>query len=117
MGKLARERVEQELAWDYQESAYLGVYERVLGQARPASGRRSEMCGIAGCYQQADGQKLTDIMTVRIAHRGADAYGDGRPGDLFLARDPLGIRAGALDRLIPTSGRAGRTTQNRYGSC
>jgi asparagine synthase (glutamine-hydrolysing) len=33
------------------------------------------MCGIAGCYQQADGQKLTDIMTVRIAHRGPDACG------------------------------------------
>jgi glycosyltransferase involved in cell wall biosynthesis len=34
MGKLARERVEQELAWDHQEGAYLGVYERVLGQAQ-----------------------------------------------------------------------------------
>src|SRR5215831_3710187 len=41
------------------------------------------MCGIAGCYQQADGQKLTDIMIDRIAHRGPDATGtwsheDGR---------------------------------------
>jgi asparagine synthase (glutamine-hydrolysing) len=41
------------------------------------------MCGIAGCYQQADGQKLADIMTDRIAHRGPDAAGtwsheDGR---------------------------------------
>jgi glycosyltransferase involved in cell wall biosynthesis len=34
MGKLARERVEQELAWSYQESAYLGVYERVLSQGK-----------------------------------------------------------------------------------
>jgi asparagine synthase (glutamine-hydrolysing) len=33
------------------------------------------MCGIAGCYQQADGQKLTDVMTERIAHRGPDATG------------------------------------------
>ena len=33
------------------------------------------MCGIAGCYQQADGRKLTDIMTDRIAHRGPDAGG------------------------------------------
>jgi len=33
------------------------------------------MCGIAGCYQQAEGQKLTDIMTDRIAHRGPDASG------------------------------------------
>jgi glycosyltransferase involved in cell wall biosynthesis len=39
MGKLARERVEHELAWDHQESTYLGVYQRVLGQARP--GRRT----------------------------------------------------------------------------
>jgi asparagine synthase (glutamine-hydrolysing) len=41
------------------------------------------MCGIAGCYQQADGQKLVDIMTDRIAHRGPDSRGtwsheDGR---------------------------------------
>jgi glycosyltransferase involved in cell wall biosynthesis len=34
MGKLARQRVEQELAWDHQESTYLGVYERVLKQRR-----------------------------------------------------------------------------------
>ena len=33
------------------------------------------MCGIAGCYQQADGQKLVDVMTDRIAHRGPDATG------------------------------------------
>ena len=41
------------------------------------------MCGITGCYQQADGQKLVDIMTDRLAHRGPDAAGiwsheDGR---------------------------------------
>ena len=33
------------------------------------------MCGISGCYQQADGRKLTDVMTDRIAHRGPDAGG------------------------------------------
>jgi asparagine synthase (glutamine-hydrolysing) len=33
------------------------------------------MCGIAGCYQQADGEKLTAIMSDRIAHRGPDAAG------------------------------------------
>jgi asparagine synthase (glutamine-hydrolysing) len=33
------------------------------------------MCGIAGCYQQPDGQKLADVMTDRIAHRGPDAGG------------------------------------------
>ena len=31
------------------------------------------MCGIAGCYQQTDGHKLTDVMTERITHRGPDA--------------------------------------------
>jgi len=33
------------------------------------------VCGIAGCYQQADGRKLIDVMTDRIAHRGPDASG------------------------------------------
>jgi asparagine synthase (glutamine-hydrolysing) len=33
------------------------------------------VCGIAGCYQQSDGRKLTDVMTDRIAHRGPDAEG------------------------------------------
>jgi asparagine synthase (glutamine-hydrolysing) len=33
------------------------------------------MCGIAGCYQQADGHKLVDVMSNRIAHRGPDAAG------------------------------------------
>src|SRR5258705_13690815 len=33
------------------------------------------MCGIAGCYQQADGAKLVDIMSDRIAHRGPDSAG------------------------------------------
>jgi glycosyltransferase involved in cell wall biosynthesis len=34
MGKLARERIEQELAWEYQKGTYLGVYERVLSEAK-----------------------------------------------------------------------------------
>ena len=33
LGKLGRERVEQELAWSHQERAYLGVYQRLLGMA------------------------------------------------------------------------------------
>ena len=33
------------------------------------------MCGVAGCYQQANGEKLTDVMTGRLAHRGPDAGG------------------------------------------
>ena len=31
MGKLGRVRVEQELAWSHQRRAYLGVYQRVIG--------------------------------------------------------------------------------------
>jgi glycosyltransferase involved in cell wall biosynthesis len=34
MGKQGRERIEQELSWDHQESAYVGVYERVLGRGK-----------------------------------------------------------------------------------
>jgi glycosyltransferase involved in cell wall biosynthesis len=34
MGKLGRLRVEQELAWSYQARAYLGVYEKVLGDGQ-----------------------------------------------------------------------------------
>jgi asparagine synthase (glutamine-hydrolysing) len=33
------------------------------------------VCGIAGCYRQADGQKLVDVMSERIAHRGPDSAG------------------------------------------
>lgn len=41
------------------------------------------MCGIAGCYQQADGRDLAEAMSKRLAHRGPDADGvhstdDGR---------------------------------------
>ena len=43
------------------------------------------MCGIAGSYQQADGQKLVDIMTDRIAHRGPDAVGTWSHEDDRLA--------------------------------
>ena len=39
------------------------------------------MCGIAGCYQQPNGQKLADVMTDRIAHRGPDASGVWSHGD------------------------------------
>jgi asparagine synthase (glutamine-hydrolysing) len=43
------------------------------------------MCGIAGCYQQVDGQKLVDIMTDRIAHRGPDSRGSWSHEDDRLA--------------------------------
>jgi asparagine synthase (glutamine-hydrolysing) len=49
------------------------------------------MCGIAGCYQQADGQKLVDIMTDRIAHRGPDSRGSWSHEDGRLTMN-LGFR-------------------------
>jgi len=45
MGKLAKERVEHELAWSHQESAYLGVYKRVLGEVHPRQSRQSRQSG------------------------------------------------------------------------
>ncbi|MGH3300296.1 MAG: asparagine synthase (glutamine-hydrolyzing) [Streptosporangiaceae bacterium] len=39
------------------------------------TGAQADVCGIAGCYEQADGRKLVDIMTDRLAHRGPDASG------------------------------------------
>jgi asparagine synthase (glutamine-hydrolysing) len=52
----------------------------MTGSLMTQAGRRrrrpgAEVCGIAGCYQQPDGQKLTDVMTDRIAHRGPDSTG------------------------------------------
>jgi glycosyltransferase involved in cell wall biosynthesis len=38
LGKLGRARVEQELAWSYQEHAYLGVYQRLTGGTGSAEG-------------------------------------------------------------------------------
>jgi len=55
------------------------------------SGRSIDVCGIAGCYQQADGHKLVDIMSERIAHRGPDAAGTwGRDTDAVSIQ--LGFR-------------------------
>jgi hypothetical protein len=34
LGKTGRVRVEQDLAWAYQERAYLGVYRAVLGDSQ-----------------------------------------------------------------------------------
>ena len=73
MGKLGRARVEEELAWPHQQRAYLGVYAGVAAAGSHEVRGLTRMCGIAGCYQQADGHKLTDVMTERIAHRGPDA--------------------------------------------
>jgi asparagine synthase (glutamine-hydrolysing) len=53
------------------------------------------MCGIAGCYQQADGHKLTDGMTTRIAHRGPDAAAiwshEGERASIYLGHRRLSI--------------------------
>ena len=33
------------------------------------------MCGIAGTYQQADGERAVRAMSERLAHRGPDEHG------------------------------------------
>jgi asparagine synthase (glutamine-hydrolysing) len=55
------------------------------------------MCGIAGCYQQADGQKLVDIMTDRIAHRGPDATGTWKYEDDHVAMHLGHLRLSIID--------------------
>ena len=44
------------------------------------------MCGIAGCFEQPDGEALARVMSDRIAHRGPDAQGMYRfaPGRLTV---------------------------------
>jgi glycosyltransferase involved in cell wall biosynthesis len=39
LGKIGRERVEQELAWSHQERAYLDVYQRLSAAGQPARAR------------------------------------------------------------------------------
>src|SRR6202035_3198067 len=50
-----------------------------LKRESPDTDRRrvlgADVCGIAGCYQQASGQRLVNVMSDRIAHRGPDAAG------------------------------------------
>ena len=55
------------------------------------------MCGIAGCYQQADGQKLVDVMTDRIAHRGPDATGTWGHEDSRVAMHLGHLRLSIID--------------------
>ena len=55
MAKLGRARVEQELAWSHQRARLSRRLPAALAAARPGPG--AEMCGIAGCYQQADGHE------------------------------------------------------------
>ena len=38
LAKVGRARVEEELAWEHQERAYLGVYERLTGGTAPRAG-------------------------------------------------------------------------------
>ena len=55
------------------------------------------MCGIAGCYQQADGQKLVDVMTDRIAHRGPDATGTWSQEDRRVSMHLGHLRLSIID--------------------
>ncbi len=48
MGKIARERIESELAWQHQRASYLGVYERLLGAGPSAPETNARLSGSAG---------------------------------------------------------------------
>ena len=75
------------------------------------------MCGIAGCYQQADGDKLVDVMNDRIAHRGPDARASAPPGGPVAVQ--LGHRRLSIIDLSPEAdqpfakGRAWLSLQRR----
>ena len=124
LGKLGRERVEQELAWSHQQRAYLDVYDSLTD----SKGGALTMCGIAGCYQQADGHKLADVMTDRIAHRGPDAGGVWTHEDDRVsgpARPPAAVDHRPVRRRRPADdqGRPGHwsttascTTTGNYGT-
>jgi glycosyltransferase involved in cell wall biosynthesis len=48
LGKLGRTRIEQELAWEYQERAYLDVYQRVTGGAKAPKGSAPKGSALKG---------------------------------------------------------------------
>jgi asparagine synthase (glutamine-hydrolysing) len=60
------------------------------------------VCGIAGCYQQADGQTLVDVMTKRIAHRGPDSAGSWKHEDGRVTAH-LGFRRLSIIDLSPAA--------------
>jgi asparagine synthase (glutamine-hydrolysing) len=55
------------------------------------------VCGIAGCYQQADGQRLVDVMTDRMSHRGPDATGTWKYEDDRVAVHLGHLRLSIID--------------------
>ena len=61
------------------------------------------MCGIAGCYQQTDGEFLVRLMSDRIAHRGPDA--DGLYCLQRLAGERTARSQAAVDHRSQRSGR------------
>ena len=92
LGKLGRERVERELAWSYQERAYLGVYRRVLGngQARRALGNGQAHRATPGAQPGQlvpDGQP-SDAVPNGQPHRG---NGNGSPGQAIPNGHPSDV--------------------------
>jgi glycosyltransferase involved in cell wall biosynthesis len=74
LGTLGRERVERELAWSYQERAYLGVYRRVL-----ANGKTRRVLG-NGRAQRAvpdtrPGRLVSNGQTSEVVHNGQPRQG------------------------------------------
>ena len=92
LGQLGRERVERELAWSYQERAYLGVYRRVLGtgRARRALGNGQAHRATPGAQPGQlvpDGQP-SDAVPNGQPHRG---NGNGSPGQAIPRGHPSDV--------------------------
>jgi len=92
LGQLGRERVERELAWSYQERAYLGVYRRVLGKgrARRALGNGQAHRATPGAQPGQvvpDGQPF-DAVPNGQPHRG---NGNGSPGQAIPNGHPSDV--------------------------
>jgi len=61
MGKVARSRVESELAWQHQRASYLAVYERLLG-ATPQNTGNKQLSNAP--------QRLSDVRNCRLLSAG-----------------------------------------------
>jgi glycosyltransferase involved in cell wall biosynthesis len=96
LGQLGRERVERELAWSYQERAYVNVYRRVLGKGRArralGNGRaRRAVPGVQPGQIVPNGQP-SDTARTGQPHLG---NGNGGPGQAIPNGQPSGTARNA----------------------
>jgi glycosyltransferase involved in cell wall biosynthesis len=81
LGQLGRERVERELAWSYQERAYLGVYRRVLGK-----GRARRALGNGQAHRATPGAQPGQLVP---DGQPSDAVTNGQPHQVAHQSEPL----------------------------